>query len=54
MPMPRSNSTTHLQSQFPHFGPSGSYSKLPRRFKKAIYSIDSSEPSPEAESGILQ
>lgn len=32
---------THLQSQFPHFGPSGSYSKLPRRFKKAIYSIDS-------------
>ena len=33
---------THLQSQFPHFGPSGSYSKLPRRFKKAIYSIDSS------------
>ena len=33
---------THLQHQFPHFGPAGSYSKLPRRFKKAIYSIDSS------------
>jgi len=33
---------THLQSQFPHFGPSGGYSKLPRRFKKAIYSIDCS------------
>ena len=33
---------THLQHQFPHFGPSGSYKKLPRRFKKAIYSIDSS------------
>ena len=33
---------THLQHQFPQFGPAGSYSKLPRRFKKAIYSIDSS------------
>ena len=33
---------THLQYQFPQFGPAGSYSKLPRRFKKAIYSIDSS------------
>jgi hypothetical protein len=33
---------THLQHQFPHFGPAGSYSKLPRRFKKTIYSIDSS------------
>ena len=33
---------THLQHQFPQFGPAGSYSKLPRRFKKAIYSVDSS------------
>jgi len=33
---------THLQNQFPQFGPAGSYSKLPRRFKKAIYNIDSS------------
>ena len=33
---------THLQHQFPQFGAAGSYSKLPRRFKKAIYSIDSS------------
>jgi hypothetical protein len=32
----------HLQNQFPQFGPSGRYAKLPRRFKKAIYSIDSS------------
>ena len=33
---------THLQNQFPQFGRAGSYSKLPRRFKKAIYNIDSS------------
>lgn len=32
----------HLQNQFPGFGPSGRYKGLPRRFKKAVYSIDSS------------
>lgn len=32
----------HLQYQFPGFGPSGRYKGLPRRFKKAVYSIDSS------------
>ena len=32
----------HLQNQFPGFGPAGRYKGLPRRFKKAVYSIDSS------------
>jgi hypothetical protein len=32
----------HLQNQFPGFGPSGRYKGLPRRFKKTVYSIDSS------------
>lgn len=32
----------HLQNQFPGFGPSGRYKGLPRRFKKAVYSLDSS------------
>jgi len=32
----------HLQSRFPGFGPSGRYKGLPRRFKRTIYSIDSS------------
>ena len=32
----------HLQNQFPGFGPSGRYKGLPRRFKKSVYSIDSS------------
>ena len=31
----------HLQSQFPGFGPSGRYKGLTRRFKKTVYSIDS-------------
>ncbi|NRA26121.1 MAG: hypothetical protein HRU10_02605 [Opitutales bacterium] len=32
----------HLQNQFPGFGPAGRYEGLPRRFKKTVYSIDSS------------
>lgn len=32
----------HLQNQFPGFGPAGRYKGLPHRFKKAVYSIDSS------------
>jgi hypothetical protein len=32
----------HLQNQHPGFGPSGRYKGLPRRFKKAVHSIDSS------------
>ena len=32
----------HLQNQFPGFGASGRYKGLPRRFKKTVYSIDSS------------
>ncbi|NRA27845.1 MAG: DUF4372 domain-containing protein, partial [Opitutales bacterium] len=32
----------HLQTQFPGFGPTGRYKGLPRRFKKTVYSIDSS------------
>lgn len=32
----------HLQNEFPGFGPSGRYKGLPRRFKKTVYSIDSS------------
>jgi len=32
----------HLQNQFPGFGSSGRYKGLPRRFKKTVYSIDSS------------
>src|SRR5690606_38606260 len=32
----------HLQNQFPGFGPSGRYKGLPRRFKKTVYSLDSS------------
>jgi hypothetical protein len=36
----------HLQNQFPGFGPSGRYKGLPRRFKKTVYSIDSSTISP--------
>lgn len=32
----------HLQQQFPGFGPSGRYRKLPHRFKRAIHAIDSS------------
>ena len=31
----------HLQSLCPGFGPSGQYSGLPRRFKRAIHAIDS-------------
>lgn len=31
----------HLQQLAPGFGPAGRYSGLPRRFKKAIYAIDS-------------
>lgn len=32
----------HLQNQFTGFGSSGRYKGLPRRFKKTVYSIDSS------------
>ena len=32
----------HLQNQFPGFGPAGRYKGLPRRFKRTVYSIDSS------------
>ena len=32
----------HLQNQFHGFGPAGRYKGLPRRFKKTVYSIDSS------------
>ena len=32
----------HLQNQFHRFGPAGRYNGLPRRFKKTVYSIDSS------------
>lgn len=32
----------HLQDTFKQFGPSGGYSKLPRRFKRTIHVLDSS------------
>ena len=32
----------HLQNQFPGFGPAVRYKGLPHRFKKTVYSIDSS------------